>query len=244
MKHALALGLSVSCWPALALAQGTPEAALDPSPPGVHVVDDSDAPLPLVARAKDLLSGHFMAGASVGPAWSFGKLGSELAAVRGLGTGLSLQGDLGFGLSRSMVLGVWGSYARYADGDSCASSANPTPDCSGYSFGVGPFVRYHLSQGLRFDPWVSIGAGYRRVHFKEDTALADPYVTESRTFSGLSFLRLELGGDYYLWSGVGLGPFGALSLSSYTDRPEGAGEARVNTELSLGLRLLLDLPGR
>ncbi|HKY36879.1 MAG TPA: autotransporter outer membrane beta-barrel domain-containing protein [Polyangiaceae bacterium] len=249
MKHALAFGLPVFCWPALALAQSTPQAGLDPDPPippGVHLVDDTEPQPPLVPRSKDLLSRHFLAGASVGPAWSLGKLGSNVTTVHNLAAGLLLQGDLGFGLSRSMVLGVWGNYARYSDGDTCASPANPTPDCSAYSFSVGPFVRYHLSQGLRFDPWVLLGGGYRRMRFNQDTQspLADPYVTETQTYSGLNWLRLELGGDYYAWSGVGLGPFGALSLSSYTDRPEGAGDASVNTELSLGLRLLLDLPGR
>ena len=249
MKHVLAFGLPVLCWPALALAEGPAQAGLDPNPPtpaGVHIVDDTEPQPPLVPRAKDLLSGHFLAGASVGPAWSLGKLGSSVATVHNLGTGLLVQGDLGFGLSRSMVLGVWGNFGRYSDGDTCAHALNPNPDCSAYSFSVGPFVRYHLSQGLRFDPWVLLGGGYRRVRFNQDSLspLADPYVTETQTYSGLNWLRLELGGDYYLWSGVGLGPFGSLSLSSYTDRPASAGDASVNTELSLGLRLLLDLPGR
>jgi hypothetical protein len=250
MKHALAFGLRILCLPALALAQSPAQSGLDltpPPPPGVHVVDDTEPQPPLVPRAKDLLSGHVLLGASVGPAWSLGKLGSRVTTVRSLGTGLLLQGDLGFGLSRSMVLGVWGNFARYSDGDTCAHALNPSPDCSAYSFSVGPFVRYHLSQGLRFDPWVLLGGGYRRVRFNRDGVdplIFAPYVTETQTYSGLNWLRLELGGDYYLWSGIGLGPFGALSLSSYTDRPDGAGDASVNTELSLGLRLLLDLPGR
>jgi len=249
MKHVLAFGLPILCLPSLALAQSPAQSGLDPNPPtppGVHVVDDTEPLPPLVPRAKDLLSGHFLAGASVGPAWSLGKLGSSVTTVHNLGTGLALQGDLGFGLSRSMVLGVWGNFARYSDGDTCAHPLNPSPDCSAYSFSVGPFVRYHLSQGLRFDPWVLLGGGYRRVRFNQDSEsdFADPYLTETQTYSGLNWLRLEVGGDYYLWSGVGLGPFAALSFSSYTDRPESAGDASVNTELSFGLRLLLDLPGR
>jgi hypothetical protein len=253
MKHALALGISVLCWPALALAQSGPPVAgvepVAPSPAGVHLVDDAEPEPPLVPRAKDLLGGHVLLGASVGPAWSLGKLGSDVAAVRGVGTGLALEADAGFGVSRSVALGVWGNYARYGDGDSCSSlRADDTTasDCSGYSFSVGPFVRYHLSQGLRFDPWLLVGAGFRRLRFNETRAsgTASSPVVSRQTYSGLSWLRLELGADYYLWSGLGFGPYGALSLSSYTKRPQDAGGASVNTELSVGLRLLFDFPGR
>jgi hypothetical protein len=133
-------------------------------------------------------------------------------------------------LSRSVVLGVWGSYASYAKGDACS-------DCSGRAFAVGPFVRYQLLQGLRFDPWLTLGGGYRSVSFKDATGT-------QQKFSGLEWLHFELGADYYLLSGFGFGPYGALGLSSYTTRPSGAGAAAVNTELSVGLRFLLDLPGR
>jgi hypothetical protein len=252
MKDALALGTTLLCWPALALAQSSaPTAGIDPaspSAPGVHVVDDAEPPLPLVPRAKDLLRGHLLVGASVGPAWSLGKLGSNVAAVRGLGTGLALQADVGVGLSRSVVLGVWGNFARYSDGDTCdtvlINPEHPEQDCSSYSFAVGPFVRYHLSQGLRFDPWILVGAGYRKVSFDQTTLQLPEIATETQTYSGLTWLRLELGADYYVWSGLGLGPYGALSLSSYARRPESAGDPAVNTELSFGVRLLLDLPGR
>ena len=63
-------------------------------------------------------------------------------------------------------------------------------------------------------------------------------------FSGVEWLHLELGADYYAFSGLGLGPYGALGLSSYTKRPDAAGSAAVNVDLSVGLRVLLDLPGR
>lgn len=250
MKYALALGISVLGCPSLAFAHGPPSNDVvepqAPSPSGVHVVDDDTPPPPAAPRAKDLLGGHVLVGGSVGPAWSLGKLASDVAAVRGLGTGLTLQADAGLGFSRTVVLGAWANYTRYRDGDRCGV-ASSSEGCSAYSLAVGPFVRYHLSQGLRFDPWVLLGAGYRRVRYDEGVTnplRASSELTESRTYSGLSWLRLELGADYYLWSGIGLGPFGALSLSSYTDRPSTTGDAAVNTELSFGLRVLLDVPGR
>jgi hypothetical protein len=233
MKRAVSLGAGLLLVPSLALAQSpgpaSAEAALDPHPPGVHVIDDDEPEPPLTPRAKDLLGRHVLVGAALGPTWSLGKLSSDVAAVRGLSTGLGLHADAGFGLSRSVALGVWGSFASYGDGEDCQ-------DCAGKSFAVGPFVRYHLSQGLRFDPWLLAGAGYRQVSF-ESAGLKS-------TFSGLEWLRLEMGADYYFFSGLGFGPYGALSLSSYTDRPSGSGDARVNSELSVGLRFLLDVPGR
>jgi hypothetical protein len=236
MKRAISVGAALLLLPSLALAQSpspdaakSADAALDARPPGVHVVDDTEPQTPLVPRANDLLGRHVLIGGAVGPVWSLGKLAGDVAAVRGLSTGVGVHADVGFGLSRSVALGVWGSFASYGDGDSCDS-------CAAKSFAVGPYVRYHLSQGLRFDPWLSAAVGYRQVSYEA--------LGTTNTYSGAEWLRFELGADYYLFSGLGLGPYGSLGLSSYSKRPEGTSGASVNTELSAGLRFLLDLPGR
>src|SRR5262245_47722429 len=106
MKCALLTGLPLALWPALAAAQSAPASSVDPNaaPPAVHVVDDREPQLPLVPRAADLLGGHVLVGASVGPAWALGKLGSTFAAARGLGTGLGFHADAGIGLSRTVAL--------------------------------------------------------------------------------------------------------------------------------------------
>jgi hypothetical protein len=248
MKPAVRLRLSIGTllFPALALAQTAPgsdaigsdatssaQGGLDPNapPPGVHVIDDTEPKTPLIPRAKDLLGSHVLVAAAVGPAWSFGHLGSAVSAGRGLGTGLGFRADAGLGLSRSVVLGAWGNFASYADGDGCGSS------CSGRAFAVGPFVRYHLQQGLRFDPWFTLGGGFRQLSFVDTTGAR-------QKFSGVEWLHLELGADYYMFSGLGIGPYGALGASSYSKRAAAAGDAAVNTELSVGLRVLFDLPGR
>src|SRR5687768_12998969 len=117
MKRAISIGACLSLLPSLALAQApAPEggqpanAALDPHPAGVHVVDDSEPKAPLVPRAHDLLGKHVLVGGSVGPVWSLGKLASDVAAVRALSTGLSIHADVGIGVSRSVALGAWGSF--------------------------------------------------------------------------------------------------------------------------------------
>ncbi len=241
MKPAVLLSIGTLLFPALALAQNAPgsdsasgaQAGLDPNAPspGVHVIDDTEPKTPIVPRAKDLLGSHVLIGAAVGSAWSFGHLSSDVSSERALGTGLGFRADAGFGLSRSVVVGAWGSFASYADGSGCGDS------CSGQALALGPFVRYHLQQGLRFDPWLTLGGGYRQVSFVDATGAR-------QKFSGVEWLHFELGADYYMLSGFGIGPFGALGVSSYSKRATGAGDAAVNTELSVGLRVLFDLPGR
>ena len=241
MKRALLIAVGTLLSPALALAQSAPgtepgaQVGLDPDapPPDVHVVDDPEPQLPLVPRARDLLGSHVLLGAAVGPSWSLGQLASNRSSNVRLGTGVAFRADVGFGVSRSVVLGAWGSFAGYTDGTRCAEDGH----CSGRAFSVGPYVRYHLSQGLRFVPWLTLGGGYRRLTF-DDTAGV------SQEFSGIEWLHFELGADYYVFSGLGVGPYASLGLSSYIKRPSGSGDAAVNTELSTGLRFLFDLPGR
>jgi hypothetical protein len=236
MKTALLASAGVLLLPALALAEspaatGAAEARAEGVPPGMTLIRDEEPQTPLVPRAKDLLGSHVLVGAALGPVWSLGRFDSQTTAARGFATGLGFQADAGFGLSRTISVGAWASYAMYADGSGC-------DDCAGRSFAIGPFVRYHLSQGLRFDPWLSAGLGYRQLSFLDDLRAS------KQKYSGMEWLRLDLGADYYVFSGFGIGPYGTLALSSYSTRPAGTGDARVNTELSAGLRLLLDLPGR
>lgn len=240
MKRALPALALVLCTPALALAQtpatspgsSAPQAGFDPdAPPAtVHVVDDSEPKTPLVPRASDVLGSHVLIGAALAPTWTLGSLGSRTTAASGLGTGLGFRADAGFGLSRTVALGLWGGFTSYGQGNDCV-------DCKGRAFSVGPFVRYQLAQGLRFDPWMTLGSSYRQLSF------VDVAGTKNK-FKGVEWLRFEMGADYYLLSGFGFGPYGAVSLSSYSTRPSAAGDATVSTELSFGLRLLLDVPGR
>lgn len=240
MKRALPIGVALLLGPAPALAQSlpassdsTPQAALDPdAPPStVHLVDDSEPKAPFLPPAPDLLGQHLLLGAAVSPTWALGKLGGDTSATDRLGTGIGVRLDASFGLSRVTTFGVWGGFAAYGDGSACAGG------CAGKAWSVGPFLRYHLTQGLRLDPWLALGASYRQLSY-------EPPSGPREKFSGVEWLRLELGANYYALSGLGFGPYGALGLSSYHDRPSSAGAASVSPELSVGLRVLLDVPGR
>jgi hypothetical protein len=108
-------------------------------------------------------------------------------------------------------------------------------DCETKSFGVGPFVRYHLVQGMRFDPFVSIGLGYRELETTSDSG--------SSKDSGLAWLKLGLGGTWYALSQVGFGPYVELELATLTDTPAGA-DPSVFANFAAGFRVQFDVRGR
>lgn len=189
--------------------------------------DDEPEPVPVPAAA-DLLGGHPLLGLSGKLVLPFGELDDERSFGDRAGVGYGVAGDLGIGLSRSVELGVWGDYARYADDDDC-------PDCETTSFGVGPYLRYHLVQGMRFDPYLLLGVGYR--------SLTTSNQAFDETDAGLAWLKLALGGTWYALSQVGFGPYLELELATITDPPRGADPAVLGT-FAAGLRLQLDFVGR
>lgn len=211
-----------------AFAQATGPATQ--SAPSFPEIEDDEPPPPPVPLARDTLSGHFVAGLGGAVEAPFGNLrAGEKAANLGAGAGAAI--DLGFGVSRSLAAGAWGNVLSFGSGQT--------------SFSVGPFVRYHLVQGLRFDPWVLLGVGYRSQ--RRDSPLGQ------REFSGFEFLHAVLGGDYYVWSGVAFGPFIELDGGVFTKRPKTTSTGQPDTAsvgsavhlgFAAGLRVVLDLPGK
>jgi hypothetical protein len=179
----------------------------------------------LVPLAPDTLGGHFVLGVGGSIEAPFGELDHKNNAAN-LGAGLGVAGDLGFGLSRSVVIGAWGTFASYGS--------------NGRSFGVGPFVRYHLVQGVRFDPWILLGTGFRSLNREVQG--------QKLEYSGIEIARLAVGGDYYPWSAFGLGPWLELDVGAYGKRPDESPGNRpalgVHLGFVSGLRLLVDLPGK
>lgn len=192
-----------------------------------------EAPTPFIPPASDSLGGHVLLGAGPGLVFPAGSLDTERdlrdVAHRGLGLGL----DAGYGISRSVVVGAWLAYASYGS-VTCRFDAQPATDCSTTSFGVGPLIRYHLVQGTRFDPWASLGFGYRSLSIDGPGA---------PSYSGWEWLRLSVGGDWYALSQVGFGPYLELDLGSYLNPPQGA-NAGVYVTMATGLRLVFDPAGR
>ena len=203
--------------PAEPAGSAAPAAAPGTSKPALDIVPaEPDEPaLEPIPSAHDTLGGHFELGAGAGVKWPFGSHSGAL------GAGLGLNLDLGYGISRNVVLGVWGEFDTYSTVSGCGS-------CSGRSFAGGPLVRYHIVQGTRFDPWGELAVGVRSttVDVRGD----------SKTHTGPDFLKLTLGGDWYPTSNVGFGPYVTFDIGTYG--------SSSHSGLGTGLRLVLDLPGK
>jgi hypothetical protein len=99
---------------------------------------------------------------------------------------------------------------------------------------------------MRFDPWILFGIGYQSQNHDA------PGVT--RHFSGMNFTHFAIGGDYYVLSGLGVGPWVEFDAGVLTNRPHTTpagvpdGPVHVNADVNFGfvagLRLVLDLPGK
>jgi hypothetical protein len=221
----------------LALASASATARAEPllQPPSPVPAPNDDAPLPpLVPPASDTVGGHLVLGVNGGFVVPWGDL-AEGASATDLGSGTGFGLDLGYGVSRSVVIGVWGQYANFAESTDCGTDPDD-PGCTASSYALGPFVRYHIVQGTRFDPWMLAGLGYRAMSVKSSSGTVD--------YSGVEWLRLALGGDYYPLGNVGFGPFVELDVGVFGTRPPESGGSMPHFNLVAGLRIVLDVPGK
>ncbi|HEU5072762.1 MAG TPA: hypothetical protein VFU02_01285 [Polyangiaceae bacterium] len=199
-------------------------------PPGADGDEEFEEPeLPMTPPATDGLSGHFLLGAGAAYQKPLGKFGSGMRQSSQVDGGLSVTVDAGFGVSRQVVIGAWGQWFSLPEGSEC-------DECSATGFAGGPFVRFHLVQGLRFDPWLSFAVGYRDLRLDDGT--------EELKFKGIDWARLQVGGDWYPARNLGFGPFLELVSGGYFDRPEVAGDLRTYWQWSAGMRLVFDVPGK
>jgi hypothetical protein len=208
-----------------------PEPAAPSSTPSLPEVEMDEPPPPVVPLAHDVRSGHFVAG--IGPALRvpFGNL-RQSEAANNLGTGFGAALDLGIGISRYVMVGAWGNVWE--------------PGSQQLSYGVGPFIRYHLVQGLRFDPWLLYGIGYQSQNRNTPTV--------DRHFSGIEFTHLAIGGDYDAWNNLAFGPWLEFDAGVYTKRPNtnSFGQSDAPTHVGsdvhygfvFGLRAVFDVPGK
>jgi hypothetical protein len=198
--------------------------------PGDEVDEDEPEP-PLIPPAPNTLAGHVLVSGSAALVAPFGSFQEGISQTSAVGTGLGFQIDVGVGISRTVELGVWGQTLNLGDGNDCA-------DCSLTSHAFGAFVRYHLVQGVRFDPWMSAGIGYR-------LATVSGLPGGDIDYSGIEWLRLQVGGDWYPFRVAGLGPFFELDMGIYGNRSPGSlGDASAHWQFLSGLRVTLDVPGK
>ncbi len=211
---------------------GEPSPAAGPSPsplrPEPHVVKTPAKTEPeteeAVAPARDTLGGHFDVGINAAMLVPFGNVVAGIPQSLSMGIGPSFGGDLAYGISRTVMLGA------YVD---VGLPGAQIPGQSVTTISAGPMIRYHLVQGMAFDPWVSGGLGFR-------------YTKDGNTsFTGVDWCRLALGGDWYPSSNFGFGPFLAMSLGTFFGQSPGSIHSPgLNAHFLLGGRIVFDTPGR
>ncbi len=205
-------------------ASAATTAAPDPSS---AAVDPTEEPADLaIPPATDLLSGHLQL--SLGGHWElpFSQLDTGTAFRARAEGGVGLIAHAAIGISRQASLGVWGQYATYGEASRCVG-------CDRASYAVGPFLRYHLAQGFRLDPWLSLGAGYRAL----------PGSGTQGDYAGIDWLRVGFGADWYALSQVGFGPYAQLAFGTFTKHPDDQ-DSSVYAMLALGLRISFDAQGK
>ncbi|RKH11584.1 hypothetical protein D7V97_10790 [Corallococcus sp. CA053C] len=134
--------------------------------------------------------------------------------------------ELGFRATPRFYLGVWGSWENVFTKENPLSCPEGF-DCSSHQWRIGPEVRYHLSPGGGFDPWIGLGLGLEILesHVQGTTQVpvapgvtvpadVDTHVTDR----GPTFARLTLGGDVRLSRALSVGPIFTASIGSYTVR--------------------------
>jgi hypothetical protein len=214
--------------PAVEPAQTASRTARPGETPAAAALPEAPA-APATTAPVDTLGGHWTLSLGAGPAVPFGRLQAGLAQSRRIGTGLAFSLSATYGVSRMVALGLWGDAERWSGGTSC-------DDCSGTGYAAGALAAYHLVQGVRFDPWLAVGLGWRALSVESDSTHLN--------YAGPEVLRLLVGGDWYATSLLGLGPTVELSGGTYTKRPSDTSRARAHWQLQTTLRVTLDFPGK
>jgi hypothetical protein len=187
---------------------------------------EEDAGSARVTLAHDTLGGHVSIGAAVALAVPFGSLQADHSLTDYTNPGVGFRLDAGFGVSRTVMIGVYGEFDSLS-GEGVWSGK------TAQSISAGPFVRYHLVQGVRFDPWIGFGAGFRRTSHGDES------------YTGIDFARVQLGGDFYGLSQFGFGPLVEFSMGTFLGASGTTlGDKAVNATLTVGGRFTFDGPGK
>jgi len=135
--------------------------------------------------------------------------------------------QLAYPFRRDFAAELWGAYGSFGAASGCRGG------CKGSTLAFGLGAVYHMVDGIPFDPWFSVGIGYRQ------TTLETPALGRL-DYGGLTALRLVMGSDYYPSPVIGFGPYIEFTAGRYLSRSPGplaAGEG--HTTFATGLRVVL-----
>ncbi|HNS95984.1 MAG TPA: hypothetical protein PKL73_03465 [Polyangiaceae bacterium] len=114
--------------------------------------------------------------------------------------------DVGYRIDESLFVGAYGQY-----GITMVKDCPDGVDCSASDIRFGVQGHYHFMPGESFDVWAGLGIGYEML---SSSAKAGGHEASS-TLSGFEFANLQVGGDFQVAEGMGVGPFVSFSLGQY-----------------------------
>jgi hypothetical protein len=195
----------------------SPQAHADP--PAAPVEQGSPpAPAPEEEGPHVGFAMSFAAGIAVPLGNGSGAPGDSLSASFGTQVPFTLQ--LGANVTRSLFVGVYGTFAPGAAGSAMAACRQSGVNCTVGSRHVGLTAEYRFRPGETFEPWVGLGAGYEWDSVDLSTAAAigvdGPEVLGNASVSGWELLHLKLGLDLLAISQVAAGPFVDVGFGRFT----------------------------
>ncbi|NVB84586.1 MAG: hypothetical protein HOV81_39790 [Kofleriaceae bacterium] len=144
-----------------------------------------------------------------------GKLGEGMLDLEDVaGPGGSANIELGYRIIPHLTVGAYGSFARYANGDSLTDDVNVLAATAGVQ------AAWHFRPDRSVDPWVSLGAGWKGLWL-------DPDQGKATALQGFELARLQVGVDYRISPEVSIAPVIGGGLGMYV-----AQDSAMTTEYS------------
>jgi hypothetical protein len=172
-----------------------------------------------------------------GYAQGFGDIGTNQPTLTDVAEpGGAVQIGVGYRIIPQLTLGLYGSGAMFGRGDRVDSSTNL------YSAAGGVQADWHfLPARYEFDPWVSLGTGWRGywIHGNQGTS----------SLQGLELAKLQVGVDSRLARTIAISPVVGADLSMFLSQSTPASDSfsnitdpKVNTFAFAGVMGRFDIP--
>jgi hypothetical protein len=190
-------------------------------------------------RSRDLTPATRAVELTIGTGYSqgFGDVGSDVPKLTDTAqAGGAIQLGVGYRLIPQLTLGVYGTGAMFGRGDQVDSSSNV------YSASAGVQADWHfLPSHHEFDPWVSLGTGWRGYWVNADQGTS--------SLHGLELAKLQVGVDYRISQAIAISPVVGADMSVFLTRSTPASNGysnisnpNVNTFLFAGVIGRFDVP--
>jgi hypothetical protein len=189
------------------------------------------------SRDEPRASSGIELGVSTGYSQGFGKIATAQPTLGDIsGAGGAVEVDIGYRLIPNLALGVYVTGAEFSVPDSGPTNTNQ------FSASAGVQAILHILPDRTWDPWVSVGTGWRGYWSKTD-------VVGTTSRHGVEAGRVQAGVDYRLNDKIALSPLIGADLSVFvTEQTAGQStwhniqDPNVNTFVYGALAARFDVP--